>query len=1095
MAKKLKLKQRLTMRAHQEPIVLDVIKNFNSNKPYVLGSSPSSGKTEMSIETIIRLLETKQIETVLILAHSTNVLKMNFYERLLNYFHKEDGTVDVLTTKNGNAKRNYNYDAPIQVMIPQNINHIKKQFDLVIVDEAHHNVLAEEGNYSKIVEFVKPKFQLLLTGTPSKFILENDRAIIDNNEIPYNINCIGMDKIGMENFHDVRFDLIKSAYGFTTQDYNSTHNLAEDTKFSFKETEKTVNNVIFGAVKNIALRNGIDLSNNSNFALEGRKLIKGGKFGKTLIMCKSIKQAEQVSEIMGKSFNVEIKISNSENDTESKNLTAFKNDEFNFLCVVNRAREGYDDTSIRNLIDITLTHNVDLIYQMYCRIVRIDKTNSEPKLYLKVTSSGEGMPEYTMNIMTASLMLAVTENLEKFNGRNFRNIVMPRVERIEEDEEDGSPIVNTVVEVQNDNDDSRINRRLNELMVMDLVDVFSNDEKKLVKGNERYAVTTLGEAMDIITYPFDVYSIEECVELGKKYEITSGINWTNNYKTIEQGENIKLPSNPWNVFELEGGSAAFSKLLGSDKYDYDVSTIEECVELAQKYNIKSATNWVSNYKKISKKENLKLPSTPWNVFKLKIGEKGFSKLLGSDKYDYDISTIEECVILAQKYNIKSAGNWQIKYENIGKKENLKLPAMPWRVFKFGKHNEFTKLLGGNRYTYDVSTIEECVELGKKHNIISGSKWSKSYKDISEKEKMKLPREPWTAFKINGGSAAFSKLLGLKLVFYNVSTIEECVELARKYNVKSANRWSKNYKVIEIGENIKLPSNPWAAFKLKGGVGAFSKLLGSDKYDYDVLTIEECIKLGKKYNITSDSNWVSNYKKIGKKENLKLPATPWDTFKLIGGHTKFTKLLNEPKKSPSPKTLSKISKINQMGKTSSSKKMNKFFNDNPNEFKTYHKLRKEAMDYWKEAPFEEIAKLITNPEDKVIDFGCGGNDLKKQLPNNKVTPIDHIAIDDSVIACDMKDISEYVEDESHNTAVFSLALWGTLEDKQNYLKEAYRVLKQRGIIYIADTSKDDENNKLETKKQTLLDLLNNAGFQLIGDIDVREKFMYVSGIKI
>jgi len=91
----LALKDRLEMRPYQETIVSDIIDNFNMSKPYVLGSCPGSGKTEMAIESMIRLMEFGLVNRILILAHSTNVLKENFYERLMNYFY-EGEIIDVM---------------------------------------------------------------------------------------------------------------------------------------------------------------------------------------------------------------------------------------------------------------------------------------------------------------------------------------------------------------------------------------------------------------------------------------------------------------------------------------------------------------------------------------------------------------------------------------------------------------------------------------------------------------------------------------------------------------------------------------------------------------------------------------------------------------------------------------------------------------------------------------------------------------------------------------------------------------------------------------------------------------------------------------
>ena len=101
--KNLKLKQRLDMREYQEPIVADIINNFSLGIPYVLGSCLGSGKTEMAIEAMIRLIESGLVNRVLVLAHSTNVLKENFYERLMNYF-EEGETIDIMR-----GQKNYNY--------------------------------------------------------------------------------------------------------------------------------------------------------------------------------------------------------------------------------------------------------------------------------------------------------------------------------------------------------------------------------------------------------------------------------------------------------------------------------------------------------------------------------------------------------------------------------------------------------------------------------------------------------------------------------------------------------------------------------------------------------------------------------------------------------------------------------------------------------------------------------------------------------------------------------------------------------------------------------------------------------------------------
>jgi superfamily II DNA or RNA helicase len=599
------------MRPYQETIVNDIINNFGIQTPYVLGSCPSSGKTEMAIEAMIRLIESGQVNRVLILAHSTNVLKENFYQRLMEYFDEGD-TIDVMR-----GQKNYNYDAKIQVMIPQNINHVIGQFDLIITDEAQHNVLAEDGNYSRIVEMVEPKFQLLLTGTPSKFVRQND---LSDGELPYHINCAGMDMIGFLNFHDVRFDLIKSAYGFTNEDYNQTQDIASDTKFSFAETERTINNVIIGAVMNIAKRNGINLPKDSNFIAEGRKLVKSGKFGKTLIMCRNIEQADQVADIISKLFKVIVRVSHSGNDGESKELDNFKAGKFEFLCVVNRAREGYDDKKVVNLIDITMTHNIDLIYQMFCRVVRKDVNNHNTKLYLKVTSNAEGMPEYTMNIMTAALMLGSTENLSRFNGSNFRGIVMPRIEREPDDEEDEIPVVNGVVDVVGEDGNTIRRRNISELIALDLVQMFSVDTEDLIHGNERYAMTTLGTSLTVLGGEVFL-SPEETIQLCVTNNLIS-ITPFNEFRGRNQ--NLKLRSTPWKELTISVRDY-FNRIKDILGINYDYLSIEETFQLC----VNNELTTQPKYNKFSEEnDKYNLHSNIW--LKIVRQKKNFSQIFEKD---------------------------------------------------------------------------------------------------------------------------------------------------------------------------------------------------------------------------------------------------------------------------------------------------------------------------------------------------------------------------------------------------------------------------------------------------------------------------------
>ena len=186
--------------------------------------------------------------------------------------------------------------------------------------------------------------------------------------------------------------------------------------------------------------------------------------------------------------------------------------------------------------------------------------------------------------------------------------------------------------------------------------------------------------------------------------------------------------------------------------------------------------------------------------------------------------------------------------------------------------------------------------------------------------------------------------------------------------------------------------------------------------------------------------------------------------------------------------SELSEFNRRGKTTRSSTMNKEFNDAPDSWYRYHALRKNRMKSWGEIPYEYIATKIKDEQDVIADFGCGENLFKKCIPNNKVYSFDHIAIDETVTACDMRNTN--LDNDSIDVAVFSLALWGTNSDE--YIKEAYRVLKRKGMIYIAESSKNYESSEEQEK---LVGVLNEMGFQQVGSIENRGKFIYLSGLKI
>lgn len=184
--------------------------------------------------------------------------------------------------------------------------------------------------------------------------------------------------------------------------------------------------------------------------------------------------------------------------------------------------------------------------------------------------------------------------------------------------------------------------------------------------------------------------------------------------------------------------------------------------------------------------------------------------------------------------------------------------------------------------------------------------------------------------------------------------------------------------------------------------------------------------------------------------------------------------------------SKLNEYNRKGRTMTSDNMHHYFLDNPEAYTEYHRLRNESMKEWGEIPYEWIASQITSTRKVIVDFGCGDDaHIAKLLPNNKVYSFDHVSYNKNVIACNMKDVSEYLQNNSVDIAIFSLSLWG---DWKECLAEAYRVLDMNGSeLYIAEP-------KEERDGENIIDVITKIGFKKTEIIRRTGKFVYIKAIK-
>ncbi len=181
----------------------------------------------------------------------------------------------------------------------------------------------------------------------------------------------------------------------------------------------------------------------------------------------------------------------------------------------------------------------------------------------------------------------------------------------------------------------------------------------------------------------------------------------------------------------------------------------------------------------------------------------------------------------------------------------------------------------------------------------------------------------------------------------------------------------------------------------------------------------------------------------------------------------------------------FSKMNYRWNTSKSTTTNERLQANPEEWEQYHTLYRKARETWTATPFEEIISWCNKREGYAIgDFGCGEAQLASALADrHTVHSFDHVAINDSVVACDMAHTA--LEDSVLDVAVFSLSLMGA--NVTDYLMEAHRTLKIDGQLHIVEaTSRFADRDAFAAS-------LGGLGFDVISVKDLW-KFTYIRAIK-
>jgi len=160
--------------------------------------------------------------------------------------------------------------------------------------------------------------------------------------------------------------------------------------------------------------------------------------------------------------------------------------------------------------------------------------------------------------------------------------------------------------------------------------------------------------------------------------------------------------------------------------------------------------------------------------------------------------------------------------------------------------------------------------------------------------------------------------------------------------------------------------------------------------------------------------------------------------------------------------------------------------NPEEWHEYHRNYRDEQKNLKVIPFNEWIKRIKKLPTRFIvgDFGCGEAKVAKTL-GSRVISFDHVAMDSSIISCDMSDVSDYVTNNEFDVILFSLSLIG--KNWKDYLKEASRCINDDGLLFISETT--HSSSKLES----IRDEIKKLGFKIYLDSEM-EEFTFIEARK-
>ena len=141
----------------------------------------------------------------------------------------------------------------------------------------------------------------------------------------------------------------------------------------------------------------------------------------------------------------------------------------------------------------------------------------------------------------------------------------------------------------------------------------------------------------------------------------------------------------------------------------------------------------------------------------------------------------------------------------------------------------------------------------------------------------------------------------------------------------------------------------------------------------------------------------------------------------------------------------FSRMNNRWYASASNATHARLSASPEEWAHYHTMYRQMRESWPIVPFKEEIRWLSERSGLVVgDFGCGEALIAKSASEqHRVHSFDHVAVDASVVACDIAKVP--LADGALDVAIFCLSLMGT--SFTDYVREAHRCIRLDGWLHL------------------------------------------------